>query len=50
VDFEPASGLYRLTIDVLASDGTVTRKAAVGVDLDAMALRVLAELDRASRN
>jgi hypothetical protein len=50
VDFEPASGLYRLTIDVKASDGSAARKTTLGVDLDSMAIGLLAELDRVGRN
>lgn len=50
VEFEPAAGLYRLTVDVATSNGTASRKTIVGVDLDAMALRELAELDRVGRD
>jgi len=50
VEFEPAAGLYRLTVDAATSNGTPFRKTIVGVDLDAMALRVLAELDRVGRD
>ena len=44
--FEPASGLYSLSIDVPAPQGRSIRKTVVGIDVDAMALGLLADLDR----
>jgi hypothetical protein len=47
VDWEPASGIVRLTVDLPRLDGTRAPSTLVGVDAEEMALRVLQALDKA---